>query len=330
MSQGQWILSVLWLAVASSVAGQTTNVTQCISSYNWSINALGQNPCLVAAYLESACGIPGGINIPAIPDVPGDHYLGPTTSQANPCLCSSVTYSMISACAGCQNGTYTDWVTWSDDCTQVLFTTFLQPLPPSVEVPSWAFLNLTLTGNNFSVVAAEQNASASAASASASASSAIMTSTSVIIPTVTPTASASKSKSNAGAIAGGVVGGLVFIAIVTLGALWFRIRRKRKMVQQAVPFDSQAALVSGTAMSQITGSIQGSSPPSQSIYTSDMSIYPGSPIATSGVYTSGIPPSRRSLESISPSLAQFGGGPQTHSISNVLGAGYAGTPEIMN
>ena len=60
-----------------------------------------------------------------------------------------------------------------------------------------------------------------------------------------------------------------------------------------------------------------------------MSIYPGSPIATSGVLTSGIPPSRRSLESVSPSLAQFGGGgPQTHSISNVLGGGYTGAPEI--
>ena len=95
-----------------------------------------------------------------------------------------------------------------------------------------------------------------------------MTSTSVLTPTLTPTASASKSTSNAGAIAGGVVGGLVFIAIVTLGALWFRIRRKRNKVQQTVPFDSQAALVSGTAMSQITGSIQGFSPPSQNIYVS--------------------------------------------------------------
>jgi len=312
----QWILSLLWLAAASSVAGQTTNVTQCISSYNWSINALGQNPCLVAAYLESACGIPGGINIPAIPDVPGDHYLGPNTSQANLCLCSSVTYSMISACAGCQNRTYTDWVTWSDDCTQVSFTTFLEPLPSTVEVPSWAFLNLSLTGNNFSVAAAE-NASASST-----------TSTSLVLtPTLTPstTVSATNSKSNAGAIAGGVVGGIVFIATIALVTLWFCIRRKRNMVQQTVPFDSQAALLGS---SQITGSIQGSSPPSQSIYTSDMSIYPGSTMATSGVYTSGVPPSRRSLESISPSLAQFGGGPQTHSISNVLGGGYTGTPEI--
>jgi len=320
MCQRQWILSVLWLAAASSVAGQTTNVTQCISSYNWSINALGQNPCLVAAYLESACGIPGGVNIPAIPDVPGDHYLGPTTSQANLCLCSSVTYSMISACAGCQNRTYTDWVTWSYDCTQVSFTTFPEPLPSRVEVPSWAFLNLTLTGNNFSVAAAEGNASASST-----------TSTSLVLtPTLMPstTVSATNSKSNAGAIAGGVVGGIVFIATIALVTLWFCIRRKRNMVQQSVPFDSQAALVSGTTMSQMAGSIQGSSPPSQSIYTSDMSIYPGSPIATSGVFTSGMPPRRRSLESVSPSLAQFGGGPQTYSIRNVLGGGYTGTPEI--
>jgi hypothetical protein len=124
-----------------------------------------------------------------------------------------------------------------------------------------------------------------------------------------------------------VVGGLAFVAIIILGGLWFCIRRKRNMVQQTVPFDSRAHLVSGTATSQVTGSImQSSSPPSQSIYTSDMSIYPGSPVATSGVFTSGIPPSRRSLESVSLSLAQFGGGPGPQT-SNVP-RGYTGMAEI--
>jgi hypothetical protein len=111
----------------------------------------------------------------------------------------------------------------------------------------------------------------------------------------------------------------VFIAIIILGSLWFRIRRKRNAVQQDVSFDSQA-LVSGTTMSQTASPPH----PSQSIYTSDMSTtYPASTMATSGVFTSGIPPSRRSLESVSPSLAQFGG---AH-VTNVPG-GYTGRAEI--
>ena len=59
-----------------------------------------------------------------------------------------------------------------------------------------------------------------------------------------------------------------------------------------------------------------------------MSIYPGSPLTTSGVFTSGVPPtsSRRSLESVSLSLAQFGAGSQAH--GNVQPRGYTGMPEI--
>ena len=205
MSLHHWIVPLLWLAAVSSVAGQTTDVTQCISSYGFvfifpitafyiiwlivvfcdkrqSINALGQNPCLVAAFLESACGtrtfslhfLSGestmafylATNIPAIPDVPGDHYLGPNATEADPCRCSSVTYSMISACAGCQNRTYTDWLTWNENCPEVSFTTwefiliwkitfhelhfsrFPESLPPSVKVPSWAYLDITLVNRS--------------------------------------------------------------------------------------------------------------------------------------------------------------------------------------
>jgi hypothetical protein len=57
-----------------------------------------------------------------------------------------------------------------------------------------------------------------------------------------------------------------------------------------------------------------------------MSIYPGSPLTTSGVFTSGVPPSRRSLESVSLSLAQFGAGSQVQ--GNVQPRGYTGMPEI--
>lgn len=57
-----------------------------------------------------------------------------------------------------------------------------------------------------------------------------------------------------------------------------------------------------------------------------MSTFPGSPLTTSGVFTT-IPPSRRSLESVSQSVAQFGGGPQAHGTGQPP-RGYTGIPEV--
>ena len=53
----------------------------------------------------------------------GNHYLGPTPSTATPCECSSVTYSLLSACGGCQNRTFIDWLTWSENCATPSFMT---------------------------------------------------------------------------------------------------------------------------------------------------------------------------------------------------------------
>ena len=58
-----------------------------------------------------------------------------------------------------------------------------------------------------------------------------------------------------------------------------------------------------------------------------MSLYPGTPLTTTGVFTT-VPPSRRSLESVSLSVAQFGGGPQTQANVPVIPRGYTGMPEI--
>ena len=104
-------------------------------------------------------------------------------------------------------------------------------------------------------------------SASISTSS-TLSSAALADPTLASSTSASNSKSNAGAIAGGVVGGIGFVAIVGLGSLWFCLRRKRNMVQKNVAFDRRA-LVSGTGMSQPSGSVQNFLPSQpQRIYVS--------------------------------------------------------------
>jgi len=325
MSQRQWTILVLWFAVVLSVTGQISNVTQCIPAYEWSLNSLSETPCLVTALLEYICGV--AANVTSIP--PDNHYLAPTFNDANPCECSSVTYSMISACGGCQNRTFIDWLTWSAECTQTSFMTFPKPIPTSVVVPSWAYLNLSLTNNTFNALVAQQNASNTSNNTSVSSTVTSIPTSSAPSASASASASAGKSKSNAGAIAGGVVGGLVLLAIIALVVLWLHMRRKRNMVQRVVTFDSRA-LVSGPSVSQTTRSMHSperpSPYPSQSIYTSDMSTFPGSPLTTSGIFTT-IPPSRRSLESVSLSVAQLGGGPQTHGMVPAP-RGYTGMPEI--
>jgi len=85
-------------------------------------NSLGQDPCVVASYLESVCWGGGtqfsflvclslgmtssgtDFTVSALP--PDTHYAAPTVAEANSCECSTVTYSLISACVDCQNATF--------------------------------------------------------------------------------------------------------------------------------------------------------------------------------------------------------------------------------
>lgn len=322
-----WSLLFLWLAAPLHVAGQSSNVTKCVASYDWSINSIGQTPCLVAAYLESLCGVPTSVD--AIPN--GTHYLGPTSpSQQDECKCSTVTYSAVSACGGCQGRTFQNWTTWSQFCSSVEIATFPKIIPAEVEVPLWAYINVTLTGNDFNPVAAQQVIASGLPSSSVPAptstsSSTQTSSTSSSSPATSSSAASnsstsSKSHSNAGAIAGGVIGGLVVLVGVCLLFLWRYVSKKRNAVQKDLTFDSRALVsgqpTGGTMMSQTTGFTSrspesysyGPSPVtfSQSHQPSGVGGLPLSP-ATTAVYTSPPQASRRSLESVSPSLAQFGG-----------------------
>jgi hypothetical protein len=122
--------------------------------------------------------------------------------------------------------------------------------------------------------------------------------------------------------------------------LWLFVKKKRNAVQRDITFDSRALVsghgtsgTGGTVMSQTTGSASRSPgpygpspvPTSQSLYnTSDTNAFPLSPV-TSGVYTSPQATSRRSLESVSPSMVQLGGyQPQSSSQPR----GYRGVAEV--
>ncbi|KAJ6525642.1 hypothetical protein B0H19DRAFT_585578 [Mycena capillaripes] len=126
--------------LVARVASQTSNVTTCAPLYQWSINSKNQSPCLVAAFLESVCeGRP--VEVDTIPE--GNHYTGPPSADATLCRCSTVTYSLISACGGCQNRTFVNWTDWAASCPQVEVAHFLQTVPEDIVVPPWAYLDVT-------------------------------------------------------------------------------------------------------------------------------------------------------------------------------------------
>jgi hypothetical protein len=86
-------------------------------------NSIEQNPCTVAAFLLSTCNggsqssfscttsqpyLRTGYNIQPLPQ--GYSYTGPTAGTSNTCKCSTVAYSLLSACDACQGSTWFKYV----------------------------------------------------------------------------------------------------------------------------------------------------------------------------------------------------------------------------
>lgn len=168
-------MASLWPLFASfpfllGTHGQTTDAV-CIESYAWvwhrllnskkikaltysyskAYNSYGQSPCMVAGYLQQQCNSApgksisdftgyikidgdGAVNVPALHQ--NKLYPAPTSNGSDSsCQCSSVVYSLMSACASCQLGNYVSsvlpfpwiinshrvydfrWSAWSSNCT---------------------------------------------------------------------------------------------------------------------------------------------------------------------------------------------------------------------
>ncbi|TFK42437.1 hypothetical protein BDQ12DRAFT_274686 [Crucibulum laeve] len=312
--------TAFFLGLAIQVLAQSTEVTQCISEYQWSINSLNQNPCMVAAYLETQCTPQQPYDVPILPA--GNHYTAPNFTAATPCLCSSVTYQLISACAGCQGRNFLNWTSWSINCPVVKFLTYPMAIPPATEVATWAYLNVTQTNDTFDPTVARNNVG----KPSTIPSNAPTTSSSNSLVASNPTASiasdgtdstASK-HSNAGAIAGGVVGGLAFLAIVGLLAFWLILRKRNSRNNRAIKLDLDESnpTTPEPMREQFTGHRDGPSPmntiPTQ--YFDSETTFPMSP-TSSAFYTT--VPARRSMETVS----QYGSQAQAP-------RGYTGAAEI--
>ncbi|GJJ09297.1 hypothetical protein Clacol_003519 [Clathrus columnatus] len=160
------------LLATSVFSAETTNAT--CSDDQWTITD-GVSPCELAVELEGAC-FNDAFNLPALPV--NKIYDGPTQGTSNTCQCSSVTYSVVQACAACQGR---------------------------------SFAPASFPGQPASTLSPTSTSTGSTSSPSGSNTSAAATS--------------SKSSNHTGAIVGGVIGGLVAVALIIVGV--FIVMRRR-------------------------------------------------------------------------------------------------------
>ncbi|KZV73406.1 hypothetical protein PENSPDRAFT_648941 [Peniophora sp. CONT] len=205
-------LSGLGLAIAlCSVAAVTATLSapNCtVSSYNWTYNTLGQDPCVIAASLEGVCSN-GTFTLPALSQ--GQHYTGPKANATDPedardlCKCNTVTYSLISACTACQNSTWSTWDDWSYNCTAVWIDgEYPKSIPNETRVPAWAYLPVVKSNlwSNSSAFNASLNNSMPESTALARPTTSIVilppASTVTITPVASSTTGTSSSTANEG------------------------------------------------------------------------------------------------------------------------------------
>ncbi|KAG1754639.1 hypothetical protein EDB19DRAFT_1667464 [Suillus lakei] len=226
---------VVILVAATVVPGgafaQSSKVT-CLSSFGWMNNSLTQDPCVVASYLLSVC-VGSFVMTPLSL---GWVYVGPSTAEDS-CGCSSVTYSMMSACADYQNCSYVSWSSWSSSCSMTSFREYPMDIPTGTRVPNWAYLNVSST---FDSVAAQnagdlpeavptnvQSTVTVTYSTTMSASLSTMPTSSAAATGLSTTSASNSTSLNVRAIAGGVVGGTVGAAVIIGLATWFLVKRRR-------------------------------------------------------------------------------------------------------
>ncbi|KIJ23832.1 hypothetical protein M422DRAFT_275520 [Sphaerobolus stellatus SS14] len=153
------VLSVIAL-VSSGVEAEQWRFPECTDpTTNWMSNQRGMSPCEVAANLEA-------LHIKKLPST-SSVYTGPRNGHSNPLQCSTVSYSMVSACAVCQGGGFKSWKGWASNCIMrdISVGNYPLPLPPGIEVPTWAYMNVEEIGI-FDVKRAKAIASAPAPSRS--------------------------------------------------------------------------------------------------------------------------------------------------------------------
>ncbi|KAJ3528315.1 hypothetical protein NMY22_g9466 [Coprinellus aureogranulatus] len=218
-------LIVVVQLLLSRVAAQGTNVIRCIDENSWMYDPTGHTPCFTAAHLYRPCGRTHFLQAVPPGAPPTLTYSDPDATNYDSCACSTAVYMLTSACGACQGHPWVNYTSWSRYCTpEMRYLVYPMDVPAGVIVPEWAKANVSmLAGQTFDIAIARLAALAT----SPSSSQPFPTSASPPVETDSGSSNTAKGHSKAGPIAGGVVGGLAFLAIAALLLVWCLILRKR-------------------------------------------------------------------------------------------------------
>ncbi|TEB30500.1 hypothetical protein FA13DRAFT_1814684 [Coprinellus micaceus] len=225
------------LTTMTSTLAPRPTATCSVAGSIWSYNSRDHSPCTIGAVLGGACS--GSLlTIGLLPAQGGYAYGSLTRFQANRCTCNTVYYSLESACAACQHldNLWLPWSYWSANCS-VTYQTYPGALPPGVPVPGWAYLDV-VAEDIFNITRARSFIGAEHQPPPPPTPSpprdritvtVISTSVSAASPgsTDSPVLSSSERKTSPGAIAGGVIGGVVVLVLAALAIFLIRRRSKR-------------------------------------------------------------------------------------------------------
>ncbi|KAH6918420.1 hypothetical protein BKA70DRAFT_1247150 [Coprinopsis sp. MPI-PUGE-AT-0042] len=219
---------------------------RCLVQDDWSFNSDGLSPCDVAAELAGVCA---ATTFTLEPLEPGFIYLGPTRTNVNACRCSSVYYSMLSACAECQGNDYLRWSAWNGNCSEVYLETYPRDIPTGVKVPHWAYIDVSIDDryNATRAQAALGPESTAPPRPQSTRTNGGSSSRPSATGSSTATPSGEENKTNVGAIAGGVVGGVVGLALIGL-LVFFLMRRRNKQKRAPSEIYSQNTGVPPSSM----------------------------------------------------------------------------------
>ncbi|KAL0066468.1 hypothetical protein AAF712_006511 [Marasmius tenuissimus] len=222
------------------VAAQDTSATCVLASLQWSFNSAKQSPCSVASSLRGVCN-GGSYDVKALPS--GHQYLGPSIDAANSCECNTVTYSLMSACGLCQNGTAITWKEWSGNCPMVAIGTYPQPIPQDVRVPGWAYLDVK-TSDVFNADVAKEHADAPESTFLPPPSSTVPPTTATSEPISTSSTTTGDTSTNdqrdklINIIVSSLLGALLLIGSLITFCLWRRRKTRREAERANQPTTS--------------------------------------------------------------------------------------------